>query len=180
MCARVGGLSVSLPDMVLRIAGAQLNLVVGDLEGNCRRIGDAMDWAEENRADLLVLPELAVSGYPPEDLALRGDFLEANREVLARLASRSRRTVTVVGFLDSPRSQTEPPPGDDTYSARVANAAAILRERPCPGDLSQGALAQLRGFRRAALVLSRSQSGPHLGGRRHCGGGLHLRGPLDG
>ena len=127
MCALVGGLSVSLPDMVLRIAGAQLNLVVGDLEGNCRRIGDAMDWAEENRADLLVLPELAVSGYPPEDLALRGDFLEANREVLERLASRSRRTVTVVGFLDSSRSRAEPPPGDDTYSARVANAAAILR-----------------------------------------------------
>ena len=128
MCTPVAGSSVSLSDMALRVAGAQLNLVVGDLEGNYRRILEAMDWAEENSADLLVLPELAVSGYPPEDLALRSDFLEANGEVLARLAARSQRTVTVVGFLDSSRSQTERPPGHDTYSARVANAAAILRE----------------------------------------------------
>ncbi|MDE0600642.1 MAG: NAD+ synthase [bacterium] len=107
----------------MRIAGAQLNLDVGDLEGNCRRILEAMDWAEGEKADLLVLPELATSGYPPEDLALRDDFLKTNRAVVERLAERSAGTVTVVGFLDSSR----PDPGDaDTGSRRVANAAAIL------------------------------------------------------
>ena len=107
----------------MRIAGAQLNLEVGDLEGNCRRILDAMDWAEGERADLLVLPELATTGYPPEDLALRGDFLGANRAVLERLAERSARTVTVVGFLDSSRPDSG---DDDVVPRRVANAAAIL------------------------------------------------------
>lgn len=119
MAAKVA--DVSLPGM--RIAGAQINLDVGDLEGNCRRILDAMDWAEGERADLLVFPELAISGYPPEDLALRGDFLRANRAVLERLASRSARTVTVVGFLDSSRPVAGEP---DTSPRRVANAAAIL------------------------------------------------------
>lgn len=107
----------------MRIAGAQGNFDVGDLEGNCRRILDAMDWAEGEGADLLVFPELATSGYPPEDLALRGDFLAANRAVLERLAERSGRTVTVVGFPDSSRPEVGEP---DTALRRVANAAAIL------------------------------------------------------
>ncbi len=112
--------------MPIRIAGAQLNLVVGDPEGNGRRMAGAIDRAEEQRADLLVFPELAVSGYPPDDLALRGDFLEANRRVLSRLAGRTRRTTVVVGFLDdsSPAGQT--PRGVDAASDRVANAAAVL------------------------------------------------------
>jgi len=101
----------------MRIAGAQCNFDVGDLEGNWRRILDAMDWAEGAKADLLVLPELATSGYPPEDLALRGDFLAANRAVLERLAERSDRTVTVVGFLDFSRPGAG---GDDAAPRRVA------------------------------------------------------------
>ena len=120
------GVAANLPDVSLpgmRIAGAQMNLDVGDLEGNCRRILDAMDWAEGQGADLLVFPELAISGYPPEDLALRGDFLRANRTVLERLASRSARTVTVVGFLDFSCPVAGAP---DTSPRRVANAAAIL------------------------------------------------------
>ncbi|MXX00376.1 MAG: NAD+ synthase [Acidimicrobiia bacterium] len=109
--------------MAMRIAGAQLNFKVGDLEGNCRRILDAMAWASGEKADLLVLPELATSGYPPEDLALRADFLSADRAVLERLAERSDRTVTVVGCLDSSPSDAGE---DDAAPRRVANAAAIL------------------------------------------------------
>ena len=110
--------------MPFRIAGAQLNLVVGDLDGNCRLILDAMAWAGEQQADLLVLPELAVSGYPPEDLASRADFVRANREVLQRLAGQSASTTTVVGFLDA----TGPGGGSsgDACPRGVANAAAIL------------------------------------------------------
>jgi len=84
----------------LRVAGAQLDLVVGDLPGNEIKILHAMEWAEENRADVLVLPELAISGYPPEDLVLRQGFVDANIEVLERLASASGSTATVVGFVD--------------------------------------------------------------------------------
>lgn len=112
--------------MSFRIAGAQLNMTVGDLEGNRRRILDAMEWAEEREADLLVLPELAVSGYPPEDLALRTDFLEAGRAVLSELAERSARTVTVVGFLDSLPREECAAGGGDARPRKVANAAAVL------------------------------------------------------
>jgi NAD+ synthase (glutamine-hydrolysing) len=67
---------------VLRIVGAQLDNRVGDLDGNCRRILDAMAWAEEQRADVLVLPELALTGYPLEDLALRHEFVDGALDAL--------------------------------------------------------------------------------------------------
>ncbi len=103
-------------------------MVVGDLGGNCRRILDAMDWAEGQQADLLVFPELAVSGYPPEDLAVRADFVNANQETLQLLARRCVRTTAVVGFLDSASNARESPTRRDAYTERVANAAAILAE----------------------------------------------------
>ncbi len=108
----------------LRIAGAQLNVVVGDLEGNGNRIGEAMTWAEEAGADVLLLPELAITGYPPEDLLLRKAFVDGNLEVLDDLAARSGETVVVVGFVD--RAEEEPPRLDDAVERRTANAAALL------------------------------------------------------
>ena len=84
----------------LRVAGAQLDLIVGDIPGNEAKIVEAMEWAEAASADVLVLPELAISGYPPEDLVLRDGFVDANIEALHRLAERSTTTATVVGFVD--------------------------------------------------------------------------------
>lgn len=106
----------------MRIAGAQLNLVVGDLAGNETKIAEAIDWAEDERADVCLLPELAVSGYPPEDLVLRAGYVDDNLEVIGRLARRSRRTTALVGFVD----RAEGHPGDAGDSRRVANAVAIL------------------------------------------------------
>jgi NAD+ synthase (glutamine-hydrolysing) len=120
--------SVFFKKMPFRIAGAQLNMVVGDTDGNCRRILDAIDWAEEQGADLVVFPELAVSGYPPEDLALRADFTAANRTVLQRLARRCVGIAAVVGFLDAVPEVSETFDGGDSCRRRVANAAAILGE----------------------------------------------------
>jgi NAD+ synthase (glutamine-hydrolysing) len=108
----------------LRIAGAQLNLVVGDLEGNYDRIARAMAWAEEQAADVLLLPELAITGYPPEDLLIRPAFVAANLDVLRRLATASGDVVTVVGFAD--RVGAEVDPLEDAVVRNVANAAALL------------------------------------------------------
>jgi NAD+ synthase (glutamine-hydrolysing) len=107
----------------MKVAGAQLNLTVGDLAGNEARIAEAMDWAEEAGADVLLLPELAVTGYPPEDLVLRPSFVEANTQVVRRLARRSRNTTTVVGFVDVSNGNGG---ADDAVPREVANAAAIL------------------------------------------------------
>ncbi len=107
----------------LRIAGAQIDLTVGDLDGNEERIRAAMTWAEERHADVLLLPELAITGYPPEDLVLRDGFVRANLRVLDRLAAVSGRTAVVVGFVDRlPEARRD----DDAVARRVANAAAVL------------------------------------------------------
>lgn len=108
----------------MKVAGAQLNLTVGDLDGNEELIAAAMERAGESGADVLLLPELAIPGYPPEDLVLRRDFVEANIAVVRRLARRSGTTTTVVGFLDFASG-----PGSraiDSEDREVANAAAVL------------------------------------------------------
>jgi NAD+ synthase (glutamine-hydrolysing) len=112
--------------MPLRVAGAQLNLCVGDFAGNEGRILEAMTWAEQQRADVLLLPELAINGYPPEDLVLRSDFVSAGIDVMERLAARSGSTVVVVGFVD--RSDGPSRGAVDAEDRKVANAAAVLHQ----------------------------------------------------
>ena len=109
----------------VRIAGAQLNLRVGDIPGNVERIAEAIDWATETEADVVLLPELAVTGYPPEDLVLRPGFVDANLEAIAELARRTTSTAAVVGFVDRLDVERK---DDDAVPRRVANAAAVLHE----------------------------------------------------
>ena len=82
----------------LRLALAQLDLVVGDIAGNEERLRDYLDRAREAGAQLVLFPELAVTGYPPEDLLLKRHFLERSRAALDRLAADVRDIVAVVGF----------------------------------------------------------------------------------
>jgi NAD+ synthase (glutamine-hydrolysing) len=87
----------------IRIGLCQLNTVVGDLDGNVERIVAAYDDAEAAGCDLAVFPELAITGYPPEDLVLKPRFIEANRDALDKVASRTGRCAAVVGFVDADR-----------------------------------------------------------------------------
>ena len=109
---------------IMRVAGAQINLRVGDLSYNESRLADAMRWAEGRGADVLLLPELAIPGYPPEDLVLRNRFVDANLEVLKRLALEAGETVTVVGFVE--RVDAEHRSTGDSVPRKVANAVALL------------------------------------------------------
>ncbi|MDH3539487.1 MAG: NAD+ synthase [Acidimicrobiia bacterium] len=111
--------------MFIRIAGAQLNQVIGDFPGNRDRILEAMTWAQEQEADVLALPELAITGYPPEDLLLRDSFIEANLAILQELAAAAGPMLTVVGFVD----RTDPVSSstlEDSAVRSIANAAALL------------------------------------------------------
>src|SRR5262245_52096837 len=81
----------------MKIAIAQLNATVGDLAGNTDRIADFAERARNAGADLVVTPELALCGYPPEDLLLREDFLEACERALLDLAARAKGITLVVG-----------------------------------------------------------------------------------
>ena len=81
-----------------RLALAQIDPTVGDVEGNVRLISESIERARDGGAQLVLLPELCVSGYPPEDLLLRLDFLVAVREGLDAVASNVQGIVALVGF----------------------------------------------------------------------------------
>jgi NAD+ synthetase len=98
----------------LRIALAQIDSTVGDLEGNARRIAEFADRARAAGAQLMVTPELALCGYPPEDLLLRPDFYRACGRALADLAARLPDIAIVVGHPEAS--------GGEYY-----NAASVLR-----------------------------------------------------
>jgi NAD+ synthase (glutamine-hydrolysing) len=110
--------------MSVRVAGAQVNLVVGDIKGNESRILESMAWAAAEGADVLLLPELAINGYPPEDLVHRDDFVEDGLESLRRIAAASGAMTVVVGFVD--RVDDLPSDSGDSLGRNVANAAAVL------------------------------------------------------
>ena len=102
----------SLPPLSLALA--QIDPRVGDLEGNVRRIGEHVERAREAGAELVLFPELALTGYPPEDLLLKEHFLQAAQEALAELAVGTEGIVALVGF---------PERSDDVY-----NALAVLAD----------------------------------------------------
>jgi len=98
----------------VRIALAQLNAIVGDLAGNRDRIVKRLAEATEAGADLVVFPELAVTGYPPEDLLLRPGFVKAAREMLEEIARACTGTVALVGV--------------PLYDRDLANACAVCAD----------------------------------------------------
>lgn len=84
----------------LRLAMAQINCTVGDLEGNTKKIIENMEKAREMKADLVSFPELAITGYPPEDLLLKPQFIKDNLQYLQEIVKQSKGTTAVVGFVD--------------------------------------------------------------------------------
>jgi NAD+ synthase (glutamine-hydrolysing) len=98
----------------LRLALGQINVTVGDLRGNGEKVIGAIDRARAMGADLVAFPELALPGYPPEDLLLNPTFIRDNLEVLEGVAGNTQGITAVVGFADMK---------DDIY-----NAAAILHD----------------------------------------------------
>jgi NAD+ synthase (glutamine-hydrolysing) len=83
-----------------RIGLAQINTTVGDLAGNATRIRESLGAARAAGCDIVAFPELAVTGYPPEDLVLKRDFCEASRNAVSALAAATQGLVAVVGFVD--------------------------------------------------------------------------------
>jgi len=94
-----------------RLALAQINPTVGDITGNTDKIIEYVSRAREARADLVAFPELAITGYPPEDLLFKPSFLQANVEAMERVVSASQDIAVVVGYVQ--------------MGADIANAAAV-------------------------------------------------------
>jgi NAD+ synthase (glutamine-hydrolysing) len=87
-------------DDTIRVASAQLDLTVGDLDGNSAAIEKAISKARGLGADIVTFPELALTGYPPEDLLLKPKFIDDNFRALERVAKAVSDIVAVVGFVD--------------------------------------------------------------------------------
>jgi NAD+ synthase (glutamine-hydrolysing) len=98
----------------LRIALSQINLTVGDIGGNAAKIEKALERARESRVDVILFPELPLTGYPPEDLLLKPRFVTATRAALQQLLPLTEGLTAVVGFPDR---------RDELY-----NAAAVLHD----------------------------------------------------
>jgi NAD+ synthase (glutamine-hydrolysing) len=98
----------------IRVGLAQFNATVGDFAGNVAKIKELLKSAHEQGADLVAFPELALTGYPPEDLLLRASFLDANRKALLELQPHTRGLTAIVGFVDR--------------ESDLFNAAAVLHD----------------------------------------------------
>ena len=99
----------------MRIALAQVNAVVGDIEGNAVRVVRAMHRAHGAGANLTVFPELVLTGYPPEDLLARAHFVHDNLEALKGVAAQCAGGATLAGFVDAD-------------AGVLYNAAALIRD----------------------------------------------------
>jgi NAD+ synthase (glutamine-hydrolysing) len=84
----------------IRIAIAQINCTVGDLSGNCRKIKAYIAQAQNAGCDIVSFPELAICGYPPEDLLLKPKFIQDNLNALKGLTKGRHGIISVVGFVD--------------------------------------------------------------------------------
>ena len=113
----------------IRIAGAQKSFSVGAIQKNKQTILDCFEAAEEKEADILIFPELALTGYPPEDLLLRESFVGKNFAVLEELAEFSSSTSGVVGFVDRNLDDNN----TDKQKRNIANAAAIIQNGDVKG-----------------------------------------------
>ena len=113
----------------IRIAGAQKSFPVGAIQKNKQTILHCFEAAEEKEADILIFPELALTGYPPEDLLLRESFVGKNFAVLEELAEFSSSTSGVVGFVDRNLDDNH----TDKQKRDIANAAAIIQNGDVKG-----------------------------------------------
>jgi len=109
LCVLSGGIM-----RTLRIGLCQINTTVGDIEGNTKKILDYIAKGKKMRADLLVFPEMAITGYPPEDLLFMPKFIEANLKAIHAIAKATSSVTAIVGFVNKD--------GD------IFNSAALLHE----------------------------------------------------
>ncbi len=141
----------------MRIALAQLNTVVGDVVGNTAKVIDALRRADDDGATVLLVPELAVAGYPPEDLLLRPGFAARTRRAVEEIADASTGTgvVAVVGFVDW---------SHDAYNAAAVvgggQVQAVYRKRFLP---NYGVFDEARYFQAGASPLVVEVGGARIG-----------------
>src|SRR5690606_12492711 len=149
----------------MRLALVQLNPVVGDVAGNADRIAAAYRDAVAGGADLVAVGELALTGYPPEDLVLKPAFLEATTAALGSLAGTAGDAALVVGFVERLPGAKDPGGGEAwravaseaTLYPPLANSAAVLRRGRVEAVYRKQRLPNYGGFDEARYFRSGTQ-----------------------
>ena len=113
----------------IRLTAAQLSFSVGAIQENKSKIIDTLEQSEKIQSDIVIFPELSITGYPPEDLLLRESFIGKNFAVLEEIAEYSGSSSAIVGFVD--RSLNED--STDNYDRKISNAAAIVQNGDVKG-----------------------------------------------
>ena len=116
----------------VRIAMVQMNPTVGDLDGNVRRITAWLREAKKAKADLVAFPELAITGYPPEDLLLKPRFVADNLHALHEIVRHCRGLAAVVGYVSQSDGIDPKPAHSSVVSAgahELYNAAAVMADQ---------------------------------------------------
>ncbi len=103
----------------MKVLMAQMNPIVGDIEGNVSKVANIIHKGKEMRAELVIFPELVISGYPPRDLVEKESFVDANLKKLEEVAKQTDSLSAIVGFIDK-----NPSP----IGKKVFNAAALLEK----------------------------------------------------
>ena len=133
-------------DKTLRIAIAQINLLVGDIEGNAKRI---LEWIrrarDENQADVIIFPELALTGYPPEDLLLRPGMYERISQALEELSREVKGITALVGFPEK-------------TDKGIYNAVAVLENGCCTAVARKNYLPNYSVFDEKRYFISADES----------------------
>ncbi|MGO9873318.1 MAG: NAD+ synthase [Acidimicrobiia bacterium] len=130
----------------LRVGAAQINAVVGDLDGNAQRAFAVYQAARAQGCDLVVFPELMVTGYPPEDLLLKPAFVAAAATTVAKFAARTGEAVAVIGF---------PERADHLY-----NAAAVCARGQILGVYRKQLLPNYSVFDEQRYFQASTETGP--------------------
>jgi len=145
----------------LRIGLAQLNTVVGDIDGNASRIIELMDRANASGCDIVAFPELAITGYPPEDLLLRSGFVDDVRAALDRIIAASGSCTAVVGFVEQGSASRESADhGEVTKTSQAVehpvlfNAAAVMSNGSLDGVYRKRELPNYSVFDEARYFVS--------------------------
>ena len=113
----------------IRLTGAQLSFSVGAIQENKAKILNTLEESERIQSDIVIFPELSITGYPPEDLLLRESFVGKNFAVLEEIAEFSGATSAIIGFVDRSLDENS----TDNFKRKISNAAAIVQNGDVKG-----------------------------------------------